>query len=764
MTHAIDFRLGEHEDLPPLSEALGRPPGDGTIGTIKAFQTLLDIDQRPESLPLALQIASNALAAAAGGAHLTELAHRDGPALDTASLTQALDAARSALDAPARLRLDGQPDASLAARNAPLERINGAWLQHVMRVATADSDVGCTLACLYAVQTMSYPQDPALRDVPATGALLRAMASVRSSRPQSIAMIASQTAEDALKLPLLLLALAQFPRTFLPELLGLNYAWHLLGAQAVVEDIAISAALGEIPADVHQSLKARRSVMQETSLHAIDQLVAQVDDGDRTDVMARLWQGAELLTQAWQRWLDHGAQTLEADQPNAGDAMIELIRDKAPCAMGYHRDKRLGDTLIDTLLDASQHSAEEVVQRLAHSGYVKAGNPDASSFATRLLDFGGPMSGVFDEKERQVVRRWIESLGSNEESGAPTGTASAAPSSSYPCWTRAGYLEESTHEYGNRPCSPRELYYKIVNIEYFPDVLPVAEQYLVDHLSAALRTLTTGERPIPAMQYSHDTLRDWVFHKHREQIDAYEPLTGEPPVSREAFIASTTSLAPLLLIDGGWLQGASHVNTLHSPVGQRLFKIFYEEIGEGSAALHHANIYRELLQSMGVELPGVADLDFALSDHFDDSAFEVPILWLSLSCFSRHYFPELLGINLAVELAGLGANYMQAHDILKYYGYPTTFVDFHNSTDNASVGHAALSMEAVMAYMDDVAEREGPDNLDRHWHRIWAGMRLTLPNSNDFYWRPTTRGTDAPVDPASTLPPPIFAVDASAHK
>jgi hypothetical protein len=80
---------------------------------------------------------------------------------------------------------------------------------------------------------------------------------------------------------------------------------------------------------------------------------------------------------------------------------------------------------------------------------------------------------------------------------------------------------------------------------------------------------------------------------------------------------------------------------------------------------------------------------------------------------------------------------MEAHDILKYYGLPTIFVDFHNSADNVSVGHTAWSLDAIKLYMDWVAAHEGPHNLDGHWHRIWSGMRLTLPTTSDFHWNPT---------------------------
>ena len=105
----------------------------------------------------------------------------------------------------------------------------------------------------------------------------------------------------------------------------------------------------------------------------------------------------------------------------------------------------------------------------------------------------------------------------------------------------------------------------------------------------------------------------------------------------------------------------------------------------------------------------------------------MPTLWLSISCFPRHFLPEILGLNLAVELAGVGGPYMEARDTLRRFGYPTLFVDVHNAADNVSVGHAAWALKAITRYMDDMAEREGPHNLDHTWHRVWAGVRATLP-------------------------------------
>jgi hypothetical protein len=210
-------------------------------------------------------------------------------------------------------------------------------------------------------------------------------------------------------------------------------------------------------------------------------------------------------------------------------------------------------------------------------------------------------------------------------------------------------------------------------------------------------------------------------------VDSYRPPDKRPDAPKDAFIETTVQLAPLILIDGGWLQGMASPALIHTTVGRMLFHVLVEELGEGKPDEHHANVYRDLLAAMGEDAPPVDTMEFANWSRLYDESFEVPTLWLAISCFPRHFLPEILGLNLAVELAGVGGPYMEARDTLRHFGYPTLFVDVHNAADNVSVGHAAWAMNAIKRYMDDVMEREGPHNVDRVWHRVWTGVRATLP-------------------------------------
>ncbi len=346
------------------------------------------------------------------------------------------------------------------------------------------------------------------------------------------------------------------------------------------------------------------------------------------------------------------------------------------------------------------------------------------------------MIGLFSPPELQTIRNWINSLPVGKDARMQEVTKPAQETETRDqagenrnatrrTWSSSVFRRRSRQRHAG--CSVRELYYHLVNVEFFPDVLPVAERFARDRLERAACTIRSGERPLPCQHYDQDALERWVYTKHRQQVDSYRPLQGVPTLSKEAFIESTAQLAPLILIDGAWLQGVTSAGIIHTPVGRKLFHIFYEEVGLGDPRGHHANIYRELLSEMGVKHPPFDSMDFALWTGFRDSSFDVPVLWLSLSCFPRHFLPEILGLNLAVELAGLGGPYLEARDALRHFGFNPSFVELHNSADNVSVGHAAWAVDAIKTYMDEVAAREGPHNLDRVWLRIWTGVRSTLP-------------------------------------
>lgn len=760
MKTAIHFRHDEDSELPTLAEVMSREPGTHTITARSAYQYLTNIEEFPEMLPLAYAIVASAINSSMDSCSIFpgEMYAEQPGVRSFSSLPEYLSTFAKSLEFDALTGSKSLQGISeyLAHQLAPTMLVSGCWLQNLSRVATAHTTVAGELSLLFTSQTMAYAAENIRHETSIEPEVLDLFTIYRELTLSKNFIHGKNTKACAFEFPLLLLSVGQFPREFLPELLGLNLAWHHLGIHSFIEKTTFGNVIGSsLPNELFNKLLQRDQTMAALSMQAIETFYNEQDATTRPGVWRRMLCGMEMLAAAWMEWAQSARTCLPVSGSDPATEMADLIRGKAPHARGYHGNKRLGVHKIDELLDIGKFEPSEALEELANSPYVVPGDAAKSPLTTRLVEVGGPMTGVFSDEELTVIRIWIDSLdkvghtAARESTSQPVVTGEKYGSQSdgpgtYLLWERADFLKEARAEYTNRACSMRELFYKLVNIEFFPDILPVAERYLLDRLNWSQSTLTSGERPLPQVHYSYEVLEKWVFNKHRQQVDSYRPFTGKPRISKEAFIDSTVGLAPLLLIDGAWLQGITGVNTIQSPVGRKLFHVFFEETGMGSAKLHHANIYRELLETMGVDLPDVIELDFAFSERFQDSAFKVPVLWLSVSCFTRHYMPEILGLNLAVEMAGLGGSYMEAHDTLRHYGFPTLFVDLHNSADNASVGHTAWALEAIKSYMNAIAQQEGPHNLDAHWHRIWAGMRLTLPETSDFYWNPAHLSTPSP--------------------
>ncbi len=681
-----------------------------------AYHSLVNIDEYPEALSLAHEIIRDALSGVDPGAGAP--APPDVPSLWT------------------------NPDPGVTRRQvlhyftqyAPTALVDGCWLQCGLRVATAHTRTGAALTAMYVHQLRAGDTDPRrhfVADYRGVWARLGSPLEEVSSR----SFVDRFDLSDAnFRLPVLLLSLGQFPRTYLPELVGLHFTWQRLGLPGLgplliretCQAFGLPVAGGDLLGDDY----LRRG--DDLAQRAVDEVLEESQHAD-LDLRYRIDRGMKLGASAWSAWLESARASAPQGPPDPRREMVALIQRKAPHARGYHGHKRAGDRAIDHFFAADTLDPDGLLDALAASPHVKPGRPDESPLVRRLVDFGGPMQAVFSPVELETMRAWIASLPARDaavpvqSSDRPT-YASAAPVRDEPQLrmpSREAFRRESERRFER--CSIRHLYHHLVNVEFSPEILPVAEQFARDRLERALATLESGERPIPSLRWNRSALERWVYDKHREQVDSYRPLNGPPRVSREAFVESTVQLAPLVLIDGGWLQGMASASLIHTTVGRMLFHVFCEEVGLGNAAEHHANIYRDLLRAMGEDAPPVESLEFAEWPRLKDASFDVPVLWLSLSCFPRHFLPEILGLNLAVELAGVGGPYLEARDTLRYYKLPTLFVNVHNAADNVSVGHAAWAMNAITQYMDELVEREGPHRVDHVWHRIWTGVRATLP-------------------------------------
>jgi hypothetical protein len=128
-----------------------------------------------------------------------------------------------------------------------------------------------------------------------------------------------------------------------------------------------------------------------------------------------------------------------------------------------------------------------------------------------------------------------------------------------------------------------------------------------------------------------------------------------------------------------------------------------------------------LLDSLHIDLPPIHDRAFCEHPGFIDSAFDIPVYLMAISKFPARFLPELLGLNMAIELSGLGRVYLRLAQELRYWGIDPKIVNVHLSIDNLASGHAALAKNAIQHYLDQIAASQGEDAKDAHWRRIYHG-------------------------------------------
>lgn len=74
----------------------------------------------------------------------------------------------------------------------------------------------------------------------------------------------------------------------------------------------------------------------------------------------------------------------------------------------------------------------------------------------------------------------------------------------------------------------------------------------------------------------------------------------------------------------------------------------------------------------------------------------------------------------------MGGSYRSARRFLRHYGFSTAFVDLHNTIDNVTTGHSAWAVDAIDAYMRQVAATK-PAELAEHWLRVRVGYESLAP-------------------------------------
>jgi hypothetical protein len=620
---------------------------------------------------------------------------------------------------------------------APAALVDGCWLQNISTAATNHTAPVARLFQMYADRIGDG--DTAKHYGKQYQDLLR---SARINLPDvstRLFTLNKELDEDAFAIPVFQLALSLFPRVCLPELIGFTLG-HLFDAQ--------DRLLRSLPDELmRHSLDGRYCQHYQLSAEVgrDAQLIQEVvglyleacrDDTERQQHWQRIWTGLVVHAQLGERWMQRLQDTLLKPLTRTPQQkMVALMHAKVPYARNLHRNRKVGGQLINDWFAQDPFDAEAFLKVLAASPYINIREPQKSLLLTRSINFGGPMFRIFTDAEQAVMLEWVESLGfaMQADTAAQTDVTHVVPPVGKPILA-ALTLDESADLAAYAKCSKRELYYHFVNADLYPDVLPTARKVAQQFFTQARADMHKRSLPehLRLFNYSHETFEARIRQIYDMEINAYEAFVAPSTVPREIMVWFTQQYAPFPMVDGSWVQHIAKAGMAHTEVSSRLFRIYSDEVGNADTVKNHPNVYRQLLRDEGIDMPPTDALDFALQPAVKDFAFDLPLLTLSVSLFPKTFLPEIIGVNLAIELSGLGKGYMQIIDELKYWKMNPYFFILHLTIDNIASGHTAVAMETVHLYLDQILATQGQQAMQREWERIWVGYLAFRQNMTRF--------------------------------
>jgi len=591
------------------------------------------------------------------------------------------------------------------------------WLQNISMAASSQTAIAVQMMSIYIQLTGKDQGGSDLQEMHrslllATGTGIPSLHSVSYSQQAEII-------PEMLGLACIQLAFARFPRVFFPEILGFSLAYCQMPSL-----IEICFPNHQLPSLFFETRKQRLDEQISPLVECITDYLDCFPQHKRA-LWLRIQNGFCLYQQQIQDCRERFL--LSVEKPiSPHQAIARLFQKKAMAAIGHHQKIQLQGVSLDHWFAGMPTNNLEFLQALKQSGFVNREKPLESPLLA-LFDIKGPMFGVVNKSELEIIKNWLQE-GLNE-----TPVSITQDSEKIEPYILPSLRFQPTKNY--EKLSNRELYYYLVNADLFPDVMPVARA----KASKWLRLCTFFNSP-PFINYSHKHFDAYIKTIYQREMSAYQPLQGKPKTSREAYVWGLEQLAPMILIDGCWIQHSLDLQNVNSEISEILFSIYCDEVGNGQLEKNHPYIFHQLLNSLSIDLPPVYSEDFVKYQRFINSAFDLPVYMLALSSFSVEFLPELLGLNMAIELSGLGRGYMGLVDEWNYWGIDPAIAKVHISIDNYASGHTFLAKKAIQLYMDDILQCTGDrEVLDRHWRRIYSGyaslrfvgtrFRLGLPIS-----------------------------------
>ena len=283
----------------------------------------------------------------------------------------------------------------------------------------------------------------------------------------------------------------------------------------------------------------------------------------------------------------------------------------------------------------------------------------------------------------------------------------------------------------------KELYFKLQNLDQYPEILPQARDLLVsmfsETLAAALKRPDTGI--LSMKHYSREGLISFIQAKDDQMIQQWEEYltrrrAGMPKElfkDREEAKWWLKQVAPAKYVDGAWL---GHINKITTPYALRratkiAWQVLSEELGDGDVRKNHVYVFEQLMQEIGSGLPPGDTADFIHPRHNLNEAavWKAAVAQLLISLFPHEFLPEILGFNLHFE--GLTLETLKAAREVEELKFNAYYFFLHVTIDNADSGHTMMAMQAVIEYFEHLQETQGSDAVEHAWRRFQTGFILS---------------------------------------
>ena len=284
----------------------------------------------------------------------------------------------------------------------------------------------------------------------------------------------------------------------------------------------------------------------------------------------------------------------------------------------------------------------------------------------------------------------------------------------------------------------KDMYYKLHNLEEFPEVLPRARNQLIAFFAETLDT-ALKERPYESIlrldNYSREGLTsfmrncDMKVNQQWEDYVARRKKGGPLELFKDKDEARwwLKQIAPVKYVDGAWLGYINKITLPFAlrPVVKNSWQVLSEELGDGDLDKNHAQVYRELMKSVPLDLPAADTADFIQPrlGLNEPAVWKAALAQLLISLIPDEFFPEILGFNMQFEALTLET--IKASRELKEVDIDPYYFVLHISIDNADSGHTAIAQQTVCMYIEHIHRTKGAAAAQQAWRRVQVGYILS---------------------------------------